>query len=233
MTFRRFFPTIAVLFMTLLTSGCGNDTPTMGSDLTYLTSPLQGGDSLKPSDRILPLTPGNVWEITSYCVGKKSNDRLIVIGPTTVDGVTGMMIHHLREGKLWRREIYRETETELQLLAAQDETSGLMQFEPPLPILKYPANDGDYTSWTGRFVMDKVNFPAYGYSRLSGREKIKTPAGIFSAIRIDTILFVTQPGGPIRFPAIRWLSPGIGFVRRGFADQGKPSYAEVTKFNVR
>ena len=214
----------------LFLAGCGDGRPTLGGDMAYLNAALKGDKPADRSSRLLPLTPGNVWEMASYCQGTKSNDRLVVVGPANIGGVTGTLINHEREGKLWRKEIYRETETELQLVAAQDETSGLMRYSPPLPILKYPSNDGDYAEWSGRFIMDKANFPAHAFSRFSGREKVRTPAGVFDTLRIDTVLIVTQPGGEIRFPSIRWLSPGVGFVRRGFADQSRPAYAEVTKF---
>ena len=224
---------LAVLVLALLPlSGCDDGAPTVGADTPFLNAPLKADKPNPREARLLPLNPGDSWDMISYCRGKKSNDRLVVAGPVTVNGVSAIQVNHLREGKLWRREIYRETQDELQLVATQDETSDLMRYDPPLPILRYPVNDGDYTQWQGRFILGKANFPASAMSRISAREKVRTPAGIFETLRIDTIVIVTQPGGVIRFPSIRWLSPGVGFVRRGFADQSRPAFAEVTKFNV-
>ena len=213
-------------------SGCDDFAPVVGADNAFLNAALQGNKAVVKEARLLPLKTGDSWDMTSYSQGKKTSDRLIVSGPVTIAGVAGVQINHFREGKMWRREIYRETDNELQLVATQDETSDLMRYDPPLTVLKYPANDGDYAVWQGRFIMDKANFPASAMSRFSGREKVRTPAGVFDTVRIDTIVLVTQPGGAIRFPSIRWMAPGVGFVRRGFADQSRAAYAEVTKFNV-
>jgi hypothetical protein len=175
--------------------------------------------------------------MTSYIVasGSKFNDRLVVTGPIDVDGISGIEVKILREGKPWRREIYRVSggkNQELQLVASQDENAALMRYQPPIPLLRYPATEGDYLKWEGHFQIGKTKYPARALSRISGREKLRTPAAVFSTLRLDTMIDVTRDEGSFQLPSVRWLAPGIGFVRRGFVENQNPAFSEVTRFNV-
>jgi hypothetical protein len=216
-------------------TGCEAPPPVGGPDMKFLTTPLEGEDTKGVSQSLLPLTKGNSWQMTSYVPqdNLKNSDKITMVGPITIDGFAGTEVTIQRDGKKWRREAYRLVNNELQLIAAQDENSDLMRYNPPIPLLKYPVHEGDSVGWSGSFRLGKTELPAQALSRISGTEKIKTPAGVFTTYRVDTVLVVTQGENEIRFPVVRWLSPGVGFVRRGYADKGRPAYSEVTRFDVR
>jgi hypothetical protein len=227
----RFPPLLAI---TALLCGCNDAPRAVGPDIAWLDAPLTRDVPEEKGKTLLPLTTGAFWEMTTYVVSASSplQDRLVVTGPITVDGISSVEIKLFRGGKPWRREIYRETGHVLQLVATQDENSGLMRYQPPIPLLRYPATEGDYMAWDGKFVLGKDALPARALSRISGREKMKAPAGVFKTLRLDTVIEVSRGDGTIRFPSVRWLAPGIGFVRRAFAEKGNPAFSEVSRFNV-
>ena len=80
--------------------------------------------------------------------------------------------------------------------------------------------------------MKNSRYRAVGFSRVSNREDLSTTAGRFVTYRIDTVLSILNAGKPTHFPTIRWLAPGIGFVKRGYADEGNPALAELKRFSV-
>jgi len=224
-----------LLAMTALLCGCNDAPRAVGPDIAWLDAPLKREVPEEKGKTLLPLTPGAFWDMTTYVVseGQKWDDRLVVTGPITVDCISGVEIKILRGGKPWRREIYRSVGRVLQLVATQDENSGLMRFQPPIPLLRYPATEGDYMAWDGQFVTGKTpGFPAHALSRISGRETMKAPAAVFKTMRLDTVIEVSGGDSSLRFPSVRWLAPGIGFVRRAFVEKGNPTYSEVTRFNV-
>jgi hypothetical protein len=49
---------------------------------------------------------------------------------------------------------------------------------------------------------------------------------------VDTIVQVTRGKQEVKFPTVRWLTARVGYVRRGYADKGRPAFSEVKKFNV-
>jgi hypothetical protein len=182
---------------------------------------------------LLPLKPGNRWDMKAVCAGEVANDTYIVTRPLTVDGVSGLEVEQRRSGKRWRREIYRATKDTLYLVAMQDETSELMRYHDPIPVVRYPAHVGDGLTWKGEFLMGKEKMPARAFSRISGQDTLKTAAGKFIAYRVDTIIVVQRGGSEAKFPTVRWLAPGIGMVRRGYADKGRPAFAELTQFTLK
>jgi hypothetical protein len=222
-----------------------------GADASYLTTPLVSDDPDSKRKNLIPLTPGNVWEMTARCAGETERERVVVGGLVNVEGVTGTQIDVFRKGKRWRREILRKVGDEIQIVALQDETSPLMVMNPPLPLLREPTKEGNTTEWVGDYKLipgprpDGVDsglkkteiWPSRAYSRISGLEPVTTPAGKFKAFRVDTVVVANRVVGgraqEVRFPMVRWLAPGVGYVRRGFADKGRPAFAELTRFDVK
>src|SRR5690242_10838208 len=91
-------------------SGCADDVPqAIGPDVSLLEAPLKKEVPGEQGKTLLPLARGTIWDMTTflYTAGSKWHDRLQVTGPINVDGVTGVEVKILREGKPWRREIYR------------------------------------------------------------------------------------------------------------------------------
>lgn len=222
-----------------------------GADAAYLTTPLVAEEPDVRRNNVLPLTVGNSWEMLAVCAGEKSRERVVVTGPVNIGNVAGTQLDIYREGKKWRREIYRKVGNETQLVAMQDESSPLMVMDPPLPLFKEPMKEGDTTRWIGDYkllpglrpdgkdsgIKQAQIWPSRGFSRVSGLETVVTSAGRFKAFRIDSIVvanrFVNGKSQEIRFPMVRWVAPGVGLVRRGFADKGRPAFAELTKFDVK
>jgi hypothetical protein len=213
-------------------SGCEQETGTTGQDSDYLAAPLKSEDPVSERTDMLPLKTGNWWEMTAVCAGERSNDRHVVVGQVTAEDITGIQVDHYRNGKKWRREIFQKKGDTLYVAGMQDETSELMRYHPPIPLYKEPVSEGDYLPWYGEFRLGKRSFPARALTRISGKEAISTAAGRFKAFRVDTIVVVSNRSNETRFPTVRWLAAHVGFVRRGFADKGRPGFSEVMKFNV-
>jgi hypothetical protein len=225
-------------------AGCEQDAGSIGQDSAYLNSPLTGDEPKDDRKDMLPLRTGNWWAMFATCVFEKdgkrqveeNDDRYVVVGPVTDMDVSGIQIDQMRKGKRWRREIFQRKGDTIYISAMQDETSGLMRYHPPIPVLKEPVTEGDYLQWYGEFRMKTggkdESLPARALSRISGKETFTTSAGKFKAYRVDTIVVVMKDGKEIKFPTVRWLSARVGYVRRGYADKGRPAFCEVRQFNV-
>jgi hypothetical protein len=227
---------VAVSPFLLVAGGCSTASAPAFQDRAFLATPLDSPNlPNQPSDNLLPLSPGNRWELRSVSEGRVSSDVLTAIGTATPPGgEPSVEVAAVRNGKPWRREFYQANQTSLRLAAMQDETSPLMVAHPPIPLLRYPFREGDVVDWHGTLQVGKQVFPATAYSRASSMESVATPAGRFQrACRIDTIVVLNANGNDIRFPAVRWFAPGVGFVRRSFADKGRPASSELVRFNVR
>lgn len=208
-----------------------------GNDMSYLTTKLTDFPEAEKDKEVLPLEAGNFWLMDSYVDGKKERhkDNYQVTGPIQVGGQTGTEIRITRDGKPWRREVYQRKGKIVYLMGTQDENSGLMRFDPPLPLVRYPLEEGTSLPWEGAFISDKGTYTARSLSRISGRETLQTASGQFHTLRVDTMISVTQNNSKneIRFPSVRWLAPNFGFVRKGFVDKGRPGFAEVLRSKVR
>lgn len=222
------FLLIPLFFLT----GCYEDKRPDGPDIAYLAPVLPKKSEEDPQPPLLPLQKGAYWEMTSLSEKRKSQDVIKVMGPVREGSVSGIEVATFRASKKWRREIYTADKKGLALAAMQDETSGLMELSPPLPISRYPVREGDTLTWNGTLRLKKVLWPAKALSRISAYESVMTPAGRFKTYRIDTMIVINHTRGDISFPSVRWLAPGIGFVRRGFAEKSKSAYSEVTNFRL-
>ena len=210
--------------------------PQSGPELVYLTDEPSNNpkDSLSAQNPLLPLQTGNYWQMQTQHGNVLGKETVVVTGPAkNAYGQTGFGVETQRNNKRFRYEIYQQTPKGLYLLAAQDETSALMSYNPPLPIAAYPSAEGKTLLWRGTVKVGAQTAPATAISRFSTQESTKTRAGAFHVFRMDTMISMTPNGQDIRFPAVRWMAPGIGFVRRGYAEKSGSAFAEVTKFNVR
>ncbi|MDX1933062.1 MAG: hypothetical protein SFU56_10695 [Capsulimonadales bacterium] len=215
-------------------AGCENEIRPSGPDIAILESPSGTAMTATLDNPLLSLKKGNFWEMMAYRqnVGSSevtvTRDRYVVHGPITVGGIAATEIRILRNGKTWRREVYRMNGPVLELVAAQDENSELMRYSPPVPLFKYPVREGDYLNWAGTFTIRGETLAARALSRISGQETVQTPAAVFKTLRVDTMIALGD--GQIKFPSARWFAPGVGFVRRGYAEMKNPASAEVVRF---
>jgi hypothetical protein len=204
-----------------------------GKDMNYLSTAVPSKDTVDGKTALLPLKQGNSWEFSVQGAEKPIAEQVVVTGPVTVRGQVGMRCEIRRAGRVWRQEIYRETPTGIELLAFGDASQNKIEIDPPLSLLRYPLKDGEEERWKGKLTVRGKVLRATGYSRISARENIVAPAGRFVSYRIDTVLTIPNATTPTHFPSIRWLASGIGFVRRGYADTGKPAVAELKRFSVK
>ena len=215
-------------------SGCTEPSHSSNIDSAFLNAPLNSITSQDPQSNLLPLTPGNTWQMRTVARGQRFYDVIQVSksSPATGKAPAGVELQITRDGKPWRREFYLPQSNEVVLSAMQDETSPLMVLNPPLTLVKTPLEEGQMQKWRGTLTLKGVDYPATAFSRLSSYEPVTASAGLFKAYRIDTVVTITGDGRELRFPSVRWLAPGVGFVRRGFADQGQPAFSELLQFNV-
>jgi hypothetical protein len=200
-----------------------------GKDIDYLTD-KSSSEGAVTDGTLLPLKTGASWEFDAQGPSGKILERVVVGGPVTIGGVTGKRIDIFRNNKLWRREVYQEDKKALKLLAFGDGKGQLLELKPDFALTTYPAREGSEVHWKGTITIQGRTLPATGYSRISARENIVSAAGRFAAYRFDSVLTINVGEKPTHFPGIRWLAPGIGFVRRGYADEGKPAIAELKRF---
>jgi hypothetical protein len=217
------------LFGTLLIAGC-QGTPFIegGPEIRYLTSKPPTIKST-PSQPLLPLTPGTKWEMHQIGVAENETSQIeILVARQEENG--DKLLEVRKNGKLWRREVYKDTPKGLYLTAMAEDDNQIIHLTPPVPILLYPAAEGNSQAWTGTFQYGNIRYPATSYSRISAVENVVGPTGKNRAYRTDTLVSINQGGNISKFPTLRWLTPGIGFTRRSFVDQGRTIYVELNKF---
>ncbi len=215
--------TIAVAPLMLM--GCQNEVfRDGGPEVHFLTSKPPVIKAL--NQPLLPLAPGTTWDMAADAKGiVKIQGR--VIGQ---DASGGSLIEFRKNGSLWRREAYSNTTSGLFLLEMGEDEKPMMRLSPPVPILRYPLHEGDSQSWRGIFRYGTLVYPATSFSRISALEKIKSPLGAVFTYRIDTLITINQEGKLVKFPTIRWLAPGTGFMQRSFVDEGHNYLTELRKF---
>jgi hypothetical protein len=165
-------------------------------------------------------------------IGVPSERAAAINAQVTKRDSEGSVVEFRKNGQLWRREVYRDTPSGLFLTAMAEDDKPMMRLSPPVPIILYPLKEGNEKAWIGSFRYGEVSFPANGYSRISALEKVAGPTGKNLAYRTDTLISINQDGNIIKFPTLRWLAPGTGFVRRSFVEQGRPIYVQLRKFTA-
>ncbi|MBC8104706.1 MAG: hypothetical protein H7Z41_19195 [Cytophagales bacterium] len=227
---RRFrsAPLLALLPLLAL-GGCDSGAPSEGGPETRFLTSTPPPPAVKTKAKLLPLAPGAAWQMAQIGTSTGPESR-IEAQVVTRSASNDYLIDFRRKGASWRREAYRETPSALLMTAMGEDSRPLMQLSPPVPLVRYPLREGDGVAWTGTFRFGDTTYPATGYSRISAIERVATPLGRVPAYRVDTLISIYQDGQMVKFPTMRWLAPGIGFVRRSFVDQGRPYYAELRKF---
>ena len=220
----------ALLSISSLLTGCrGAAFIEGGPEIRYLTSKPPVINAAKVSDTsLVPLKPGTHWEMR-LLGAPEQKQTLVDVKIVKSDG-DGSWMEIRKDGQLWRREVYRSTASGLYLTAMGEDNKPVMRLSPPVAVLLYPAQEGDAQSGYSTFRYANAAYSATSYSRVSALEKVRYADGIKMAYRIDTLVQINQEETVIKFPTIRWLVPGVGFVRRSFVDQGRPVFAELQKF---
>jgi hypothetical protein len=214
-----------------LLTGCQGSVSSGGEEMQYLQDIEDAKETL--SRPLLPLSVGTYWEMNAVSEAKKTRDKVTVVGPVTIRGKQGVLVKIMRGDQLWRQEVYQNNQEGIFLLAFGEKKVELLELDPPMKFLNSRFKNGDELSWKGRIYFLNKSYPASGYCRASSLETIQTKMGRFQAQRLDSVITMERPGEiPLHFPAIRWLSQEIGFIRRSYADGGKPAIQELDRYMV-
>lgn len=220
----------ALLSLSLPLTGCrGTAFIEGGPEISYLTSKPPMMTTVKASSAsLMPLGVGSRWEMRF--LGSSAQRQTVIDARIVRSDQNGSLMEIRKDGQIWRREVYRNTASGLYLAAMGEDDKPMMRLSPPVAVLLYPAKEGDSHSDYSSFQYAGAAYSATSYSRVSALEKVPYGGGTSMAYRIDTLVQMNPGEGIVRFPTIRWLVPGIGFVRRSFVDQGQPVFAELQRF---
>lgn len=211
--------------------GCQGSVSSGGEEMQYLQDVEEAKETL--SRPLLPLSVGTYWEMNAVSEAKKTRDKITVVGPITIRGKQGTLIKLMRGDQLWRQEVYQNDKEGVSLLAFGEKRVELLELDPPMKLLTPRFKSGDELSWSGQIHFLNRSYLATGYCRASSLETVQTKMGRFQAHRLDSVITMNRPGDiPLHFPAIRWLSQDIGFIRRSYADGGKPAIQELDRYMV-
>ena len=103
----------------------------------------------------------------------------IVTTSRPVGGFKETIIETQARGRAVRQETFRWNDEVTQMASAG--FADKVTLEPPLPLFRNPATPGDTLSWSGVLRFKGANAPGRGASRISGTDKVQTPAGTFDA----------------------------------------------------
>ena len=214
-------------------SGCASPFSPGGQDIAYLKD-TQSDVPKVESQSLLPLAIGNYWEMTAISEKNKTKDKIEVVGPIQIVNQKGMLVKLLRNGILWRQEVYRNDSTGIWLLAFGEKQADLLQLDPPMRLLASSFYEGDEVNWKGNILFKSKLYEATGYCRITTQETLQTQMGRFQAYRLDSVISMVRPNNiPLHFPSVRWLSRDIGFIRRSYADGGRPAVQNLERYMMR
>ncbi|MBC8135355.1 MAG: hypothetical protein H8F28_05630 [Fibrella sp.] len=229
---------IGVLTLAIITtlSGCDNDAKggSGGKESDFITeNPSKKTELPKGTGPLWSLTPGKSWRTITMRQQKNVDSEIRVVGPyRVVDGRTGMMVRSSRAGKPFRIEIYQtDPSGGMKLLALGETEKKLLVFSPAIPVLKYPVKEGEYLQWSGTARLEKQEFGAIAFHRISAVDSVKTPFDTILAYRLDGIISLNSGTQRVDYPAVMWFVPGKGVAQRRLADRGVVAFEMITKFS--
>jgi hypothetical protein len=208
-----------------------------GIDAKFLRGPDQKSPTItEPVANLFPPEKGWRWpmKVTEFAKDGQANKLLALLteeitngGPKQILAESGYLRETYRDGKLYRHEVFRVNSKELALMAVG--TNEEMMLDPPMPLLRIPADAGNGYEWEGQILSERGAVQASAYSRLTGPETVTVPAGKFQAWRIDTNLTAFVGDEKVSFPAWRWLAPGVGVVKEQYFVGRKLVVKELTR----
>ena len=160
-----------------------------------------------------PMQVGNVWKFAERAGDIKFTGTMKVIRVTKSGGAKIAVLSQYIKGNEVFREKYRITSDAICRVSGgtKDDQNTL---SPPLPILKFPAHNGDSWDWEGKFHYNDQDNDAMAHVTVSGPETVKTPAGTYKAMKIHLLITLDMNGQKMEMPTDYYLAPGIGLVRQ-------------------
>ena len=200
-------------------AGCRSDGADGGVDSAFFRTPdLQKEKKSvvkEPMTLLFPVGKERRWELAVRAMDKTTTESVRVDEPRTINGVTdATTLTMYQNGKAYRSEIFQVKPETLSLVAAGGDDKMLMS--PPMLLLRTKALEGEEYKWEGEITFKGAKAPASAFSRVHSSAEIITPAGKFTAYRVDTSLTTIIEGNAVTFPASRWFVPGVGIVKQMF-----------------
>lgn len=196
--------------------------------------PAFGGS---PNENLFPATSGSVWTYGGTSGKRPMSETATISAVQKSAGKTVVTIQWMRNGRGWQ-EGYEVTASGVaQTNAGQN---GRDTFLPPLPILKYPAKVGQSWTWKGQNVLGgQITMEGTATVRVAAREKVQTPAGAFSAYRVEAQITLKGSGQPPHVTSrTYWFAPKAGLVKHSttLPVQSGPAFVitgAVTKYTIK
>jgi len=214
---------LCLLAVTL--TGCRDD-PNGGVDHAFIRTGEENASSgatpaPPPAPAVLfPTAAGRRWEmmVRAQAGGtgriQAMSETTTATGPATIASVAGKALLIQQKGAPSRSELFSVTDKGLSQIAAGGAQKMVMS--PPMPLFAAPITAGASLSWEGEIRFMGAKAPGTGFSRVSGKDLVQTPAGKFEAWRIDSILTTLVQGRQVSFPITRWMAPGVGVVKQRY-----------------
>lgn len=120
-------------------------------------------------------------------------------------------------------ETYRSTVGEFALVSVDE------QFEPPLPLLKFPLSIGEGWTWKGVIIAGGRRHPAEAEIKPTTEQLFLTKSGGVQTVKVQVDLRIdAQTSTPAKRPLTFWFVKGKGIVKReiGTATSREPALSE-------
>jgi len=189
-----------------------------------------------PGDDLFPATQGSSWTYSGTAGRSPLNEMATISSAKKAAGKTNIVIRWTKNGRALQ-EGYEVTASGVAQTNAG--STGQDVFIPPLPIIQYPMKIGKTWNWKGKNILGgQLTYEGTARVRVAAREKVKTPAGVFNAYRVETQVTLNTPGQPHTTSAIYWFAPGVGMVKHSISlpvqsGPGFVSTAALTQYVIK
>ncbi len=202
---------------------------------------IHSGASPGPAgENLFPIGKGSSWTFKGTAMGTPIEMTATVTSSVASGGTTAVKMNWTTNGRSTQEETYLVSADSIQ--RARAGANGSSEVSPPVTVIKYPVSVGKSWSWAGKMKVQRpqggLEVPASATVKIAARENIKTPAGTFSAYRVDLSLSVEAAGKTQVIPNSYWFAPGVGLVRQRMSLHGQNGQAvvieaSVTKYSIK
>jgi hypothetical protein len=205
----------------IIMPGCGDPVESLEMDQAFLRRPGEKPAGVKMgSGPLIPTTKGTTFEMVLTPLARDDKDlprlspeQIAVTRVEQAAGQTRVTLQTQQNARGTRQEVYLSGSEGLEMAATVGANGGVT-FVPPLPLVRYPIQNGDTLTWSGVLKTRAGSAPGNAYSRVSGQDVTPTGIGEFGTYRVDTVIQTTVQGRLTPFQTRRWFAPGIGIVRQ-------------------
>lgn len=147
-----------------------------------------------------PLKTGHTWHYRVDINGKMAMAASTVAAIEKIDGRDLARLEGTMDGKIIATEHLATTPRGI----FRHQYNGIPT-DPPFLLLRYPLKPGDKWEGTARLGKGRIE-----YTAVTKEEMVETPAGKYSAVRVDFDL--TEAGN--RVATSYWFAPEVGMVKQ-------------------